>query len=117
MEDDPKGPVDQRWDGALKAKIWRNHGESGAFYSTELSRTYSDRDGNLRDSYRFSGADLLKISKLADWAYERTDELKHEERRGRYGRDAEDAAPNRRDVFEARRGRESRSRQRTSRKR
>ncbi|PQA86028.1 hypothetical protein [Hyphococcus luteus] len=56
-------------DGALKAAIWRNEKEDGAFYSVTFSRTYKDKDGNYADAASFSGAELLRLSKLADRAY------------------------------------------------
>lgn len=56
-------------DGALKATIWRNDGEKGPFFATTLAKTYEDRNGNLKDTNRFSGSDLLRVSELARQAY------------------------------------------------
>ena len=73
--DDTKGPIDEIPDGNLKASIWRNEGEKGPYYATEITRTYKDADGNLRDAHTFIGADLLKVSELPRKSYERTNEL------------------------------------------
>lgn len=73
-------------DGNIKASIWRNEGDSGAFRSTTFARTYEDRDGNLRDTHSFAGTDLLKVAELARGAYARSNELRRaefmEQRRG-----------------------------------
>ena len=77
MEDnrDNPGPADTLRDGHLKASIWRNEGERGAFYSTTLARTYEDKDGNLRDSTSFAMHDLLRVSELALSAYSTSREM------------------------------------------
>lgn len=75
----PERPADTIRDGSLKASIWRNEGERGAYYATEFARTYKDDEGNLRDSHSFIGGDLLKLSELARKAYDRTAELRREE--------------------------------------
>tara|TARA_R100000789_G_scaffold17692_1_gene20712 strand:- start:600 stop:896 length:297 start_codon:yes stop_codon:yes gene_type:complete len=77
--DDTKGPIDEIPDGNLKASIWRNEGEKGPYYATEITRTYKDADGNLRDAHTFIGADLLKVSELPRKSYERTNELRRED--------------------------------------
>ena len=72
-------PVETLRDGSIKATIWRNEGENGPFYATSLSRTYTDADGNSRDTSSFIGTDLLKVAELARGAYERTREMRREE--------------------------------------
>lgn len=62
-------PIDSIRDGDLKATIWKNLGEKGTFYSVDISRTYQGSDGNYHDSHSFSGAELLRVSRLADIAY------------------------------------------------
>ena len=74
------GPADVLRDTNLKASIWRNEGESGPYYATTFSRFYRDKDGEFRESQSFVAADLLKLSRLADKAYERTGELRREDR-------------------------------------
>ncbi|MEZ5896967.1 MAG: hypothetical protein R3C51_11275 [Parvularculaceae bacterium] len=62
-------PVKTLRDGALKASIWKNESESGAFYSVTIARIYKRKDGSYADSNSFSGTDLLKITQLASRAY------------------------------------------------
>ena len=71
-------------DGSVKASIWRNEGDSGAFRSTTFARTYEDRDGNPRDAISFAGTDLLKVSELARQAYNKSRTLDREERRAAF---------------------------------
>ena len=73
-------PRDVLRDGNLKASIWRNDGEKGPFYSVNLARTYRDEQGELRDSHSFAGSDLLRVSELARKTYDRTQELRREDR-------------------------------------
>jgi hypothetical protein len=73
-------PADVIRDGNLKASIWRNESENGSFYATTFSRSYKDREGQYRETNSFVAADLLKLSKLADQAYERTNDLRREDR-------------------------------------
>ena len=40
-------PADVIRDSNLKATLWRNEGDKGPYYATELARTYKDDDGNL----------------------------------------------------------------------
>lgn len=74
-----KPPVETLRDGAIKATIWANEGEKGTWHSVEISRTYKRPNSEeFSDSYSYSGADLLKVSQLAQKAYERVSELKNE---------------------------------------
>jgi hypothetical protein len=57
-------------DGSLKATIWKNFGEKGNFYSVNFGRTYTDAQGNFRDSDSFSGSELLRLAHLASKAYD-----------------------------------------------
>lgn len=77
------GPIDVLRDGNIKASIFRNEGEKGVFFSTQFARTYTDKDGTIRDSQSFSGTDQLKVSELGRRAYQRTHELRREETRER----------------------------------
>lgn len=69
-------PTDTLRDGSLKATIWKNEGEKGAFFSVNLSRTYKDDAGNYHDSDSFSGSELLRIAHLASRAYDRVAQLR-----------------------------------------
>ena len=62
-------PVRTLRDGLLKASIWRNQSEKGAYYTVTFSRSFKDNRGEFRDSSSFSGAELLRLSKLADLAH------------------------------------------------
>ena len=73
-------PADVIRDSNLKATIWRNEGEDGPFYATTFARSYRDEEGNYRDANSFVGTDLLKLSELARAAYNRTNDLRREER-------------------------------------
>ena len=76
-------PVDVLRDGNLKASIFRNEGEKGAFYSTTFARTYTDERGNLQDSHVFTGTDVLRISELGRQAYSKVRGLEKEEKRSK----------------------------------
>ncbi|MCJ2187901.1 hypothetical protein [Novosphingobium beihaiensis] len=71
-------PVDVLRDSNLKASVFRNDGEKGPFYSTTFARTYTDDQGQPRDSHSFAGNELLRLSELARKAYDRTRELHRE---------------------------------------
>jgi hypothetical protein len=69
-------PVQQLRDGAIRAAIWANQGqENRTFYSVTISRTYKEGE-EYRDSNSFSGADLLKLSRIAAKAYDAIAELR-----------------------------------------
>lgn len=63
-------------DGAIKATIWPSTAENGPDFSTKLTRTWVDDQGNFHDSDRLSGTDLLKASRILAKAYDREVELK-----------------------------------------
>lgn len=65
-------------DGALKAVIWRNEGENGAFFSVTLAKTYKDDRGQYQDTHSFSAGDLLRVSELSRQAYGRVNELRRD---------------------------------------
>lgn len=77
---DNNAPRDVLRDGALKASIWRNDGEKGPFYSASLSRTYRDQNGEPRETHSFAGNELLRVSELARKAYDRTQDLRRDDR-------------------------------------
>ncbi|MEQ9642041.1 MAG: hypothetical protein RIM84_18605 [Alphaproteobacteria bacterium] len=68
-------PVETLRDGAIKAAIWKNESENGAFFAVTFARTYKDGEGNLHDTDSFSGSQLLRLARLADKAYDRTSKL------------------------------------------
>lgn len=72
-------PVTTIRDGSLKATLWANPGEDGrTFYSVKLTRTYKDDQG-YHDSDRFTGAELLRVARLAGLAYDETLRLRQSE--------------------------------------
>lgn len=63
-------------DGNLKATIWENQGDKGAYFTTTFAKTYRDQQsGELRDTNVFTSNDLLRISELAREARSKTREL------------------------------------------
>lgn len=74
-------PAAEIRDGRLKATIWRNETEKGAFYSTDISRGYKDKDDNWQDAKGgFSGAETLRVARLLEKAYDRELELRSDDR-------------------------------------
>ncbi|MEM9838926.1 MAG: hypothetical protein AAF830_07175 [Pseudomonadota bacterium] len=82
-QDNERGnaPIHTERDGGLKASIWENEGENGPFYSVKLAKTYTDRDGNLRDTSSFTGTELLQIAEVVRAAYHKTNEFRRERMR------------------------------------
>jgi len=74
-----KGPVDTLRDGALKATIWRRQSETKDYFTTSFAKTYSDKEGALKDGHSFGQSDLLGVAELARLAHQRTAELKRED--------------------------------------
>ena len=56
-------------DGAISATLWKREGEHGVFFNTTIVRTFKEGD-TFKDTNSFSGTDLLKVSRLAEKAYE-----------------------------------------------
>ncbi len=67
-------------DGMLKASIFRNEHENGAFFNTTFSKLYKDSEGELRETHSFSSDDLLRVGELAREAHNRIRELRREDR-------------------------------------
>jgi hypothetical protein len=68
-------PVETLRDGALKAAILRNDSENGAFHAVTFARTFKDSDGDLQGTDSVSGSQLLRLARLAEYAYDRTAKL------------------------------------------
>ena len=83
-------PVETLRDGLIKAAIWRNESENGAFFAVTFARTYKDGKGDLQDTESFSGTQLLRLARLADKAYDRAAKLTKAER-AKDGTDEDDA--------------------------
>lgn len=71
----PRRPEDTLREGQLKAAIWRNENDKGAYHSVTVARTYKDRDGNLQDTQSFRAKDMLGLSELARRAHHEVNEL------------------------------------------
>jgi len=61
------------------ATLWKKEGENGVFFNTTISRTYKDGE-TFKDTNSFSGAELLKVSRIAAKAYDLELQLKAEAR-------------------------------------
>lgn len=57
-------------DGAIKATIWANEHDGKTRYSVDLSRSYTDAQGNWRDTHSFGRNELLRVAHLAAKAYD-----------------------------------------------
>lgn len=77
-ENEKARPAETLREGPLKAAIWRNEGENGAYHSVSLARTYKDKDGELRDTSSFRAKDMLGLSELARRAHHHTHDLDRE---------------------------------------
>ena len=72
-------PVETLRDGAIKAAIWKNESENGPFFSVTFARTYKNGE-ELKDTDSFSGSELLRLARLAEKAYDRTNKLRKAEK-------------------------------------
>ena len=72
-------PVETLRDGAIKAALWKNESENGAFFAVTFARTYKNGE-ELKDTDSFSGVQLLRLARLAEKAYDRTNKLTKAER-------------------------------------
>jgi len=80
MSSENQKPALTLTDGNIKATIWKQQGPNGSFYSAAFSKTYRDEQGNYHNSHSFAGTDLLKVSQLAQQAYQRSRELRYQDR-------------------------------------
>lgn len=63
-------------DGGLKATIWRNESENGHFFSTNLSRSYRDDEGQWHETTNLREGDLLRGGSLLSRSHEYVREQK-----------------------------------------
>ena len=70
-------PAAKLRDGAIVATLWKKEGEHGVFFNTTIARTYKDGD-TFKETNSYSGTELLKLSRLADKAYDLELKLKAE---------------------------------------
>ena len=64
-------PAEQVRIGSVKAAIWKNEGEKGAFYNVTFQRSYRTEDGKWQNTASFGRDDLLVLAKIADAAHSR----------------------------------------------
>lgn len=76
--EDKRRPEEVLREGSLKAAIWRNESEQGAYHSVTVARTYKDREGQLQDTSSFRAKDMLGLAELARRAHHNTHELDRE---------------------------------------
>ena len=77
----PNRPTDTVWSGRVKASMWEKSTDHGLQFDTKISKTYTDRDGNARDTPYLSSSDLMHTKRVVDKALDRQEELKREARR------------------------------------
>lgn len=64
-------PIATVRDGAIKATIWANPTEKGGVrYSVDISRSYTDDQGQWHDTHYFGRNELLRVAHLAGKAYD-----------------------------------------------
>ena len=85
-------PVETLRDGAMKAAIWKNDSQNGAFYNVTFTRTYKNDKDELHDTDSFSGSQLLQLARLADKAYGVTAKLTKAARAADAAEDDEEGA-------------------------
>lgn len=92
----PKQPEDTVRDGNIKGTIWRREGPKNDFFTTELAKTYRDKNGDLKDTHSFGKDDLLRVAEVARRAHNRVSALTREEfRKNRQNRQQNAKAQNR----------------------
>ncbi len=78
----PNKPAAVFRDGAIKVNIWANETDKGIRYSAELSRSYTDQQGQWHDTKYLSNGELLRAANLLVKAYNRQLQLKAELKSG-----------------------------------
>jgi hypothetical protein len=74
-------PVEQVRIGSVKAAIWKNEGENGAYFNVTFQRLYRTEDGQWQSTASFGRDDLLVLAKLANVTHTRLLELIASERK------------------------------------
>jgi hypothetical protein len=69
--------------GSVKAAIWKNEGDNGAYFTVTFQRLYRTGDGQWQSTMGFGQADLLMLAKVADAAHTRLLQLIAAERKQR----------------------------------
>lgn len=69
MKNETNKPAQTLRDGTIKAVIWRNASDKGAFYSVQLIRSYKDGE-TWKETHALSHGDVLKAARLLTQAYD-----------------------------------------------
>ena len=70
MTTENQPPIATVFDGNIGIAIWLNTGENGNYYKAQPFRSYKDKDEKWQETDSFSQADLLKLGRLTDKAYD-----------------------------------------------
>jgi hypothetical protein len=68
-------PAEEIRIGSVKAAIWRNEGDNGAYFAVTFQRLYRTEEGQWQSTMGFGHADLLLLAKVADAVHTRLQEL------------------------------------------
>ncbi len=79
-------PVKEFKMGKIKASVWSNTGEKGAWHSVTVSRLYKDND-KWKSAESFNREDLPVLCKVLNLAHSWLYEQSAEERKARRGRE------------------------------
>jgi len=63
----------------VKAKVWANNGNKGAWYNVTFARSYRDENGEFQDSESYSRDDLLHLARAAGKAFDYINKQLHSE--------------------------------------
>ena len=74
-------PAEEIRIGSVKAAIWKNEGDNGAYFTVTFQRLYRTEDGQWQSTMGFGQADLLVLAKVADAAHTRLLQLIAAERK------------------------------------
>ena len=77
-------PLEVLRDGNLKVTLWANQSKKSDFFINAVgAKTYESTDGTLKDTHSFTGPEMLRIGKLMDHAYDRSQALMREHRQSK----------------------------------
>ena len=65
-----KKPVVIKVGRGIRAKLWRNKNNNGAWFNVTITRVYKDDDGDFQDSDSFTRDDLLQVAFVAQQAFD-----------------------------------------------
>ena len=81
MTEEKKNPPVQEFKaGGIRAKIWKNPGKEGSYYTVSLERSYKDKEGNWQTTQSLRVNDLPKAGVVIGKAYEKVLELQYADR-------------------------------------